>query len=499
MSHSHTQTLSPRRRRLGRRSPSVFFGARSRLRPRFDVMEDRTLLSTWMVNNTADSGPGSLRQAILDSNAATGATNTIDFAIPGTGVRMITPLSPLPAITNPVLIDGESQPGYDGSPLIELSGSRAGGGDGLNITGSDVTVRGLDIGGFASGAGIHITGPDATQNWIYADFLGTDPTGTRADPNRPAGVEIDGGASRNLRRGQWRRCERCERAGPPQRKWRGPGVWIKGRGTIDNVVAGDLVGTSVTGDTALPNGTSSSSYYYYKQYPYIYNHVQGGVVIAGGASSSRIGSDLIGDNDGPGVQVGWNAQDAAVGNAITADRIFGNTGQAIDLGDDGVTVNGTAPRQGPDNLQDFPIIVPIAGGQYEGWLGGSEPDTTYRIDLFAGAGYGPGGAGEAQDDLGSLEVTTGANGQVTFAIPFTAPAGLPVITATATDPDGNTSEVASVRQGVIVVPSHSIRAAPGQPATFSAVPGDAVALQDPQAGPLDADVGISPCRSRWVR
>ena len=82
----------------------------------------------------ADSGPGSLRQAILDSNAATGATNTIEFDIPGSGVQTIVPLSPLPAITNPVLIDGWSQPGYAGTPLIEIDGSQAGG-DGLTITG----------------------------------------------------------------------------------------------------------------------------------------------------------------------------------------------------------------------------------------------------------------------------------------------------------------------------------------------------------------------------
>ena len=52
---------------------------------RVEFMEDRTLLSTFLVNTTADSGPGSLRQAILDSNAATGGTSTIDFAIPGDG------------------------------------------------------------------------------------------------------------------------------------------------------------------------------------------------------------------------------------------------------------------------------------------------------------------------------------------------------------------------------------------------------------------------------
>ena len=68
--------------------------------------------------------------------------------------------------------------------------------------------------------------------------------------------------------------------------------------------------------------------------------------------------------------VGNTASDTTVGDEITANRIFGNTGQAIDLGDDGVTDNGTAPRQGPNNLQNFPIIVTTADGQLEGWLGG---------------------------------------------------------------------------------------------------------------------------------
>src|SRR5262249_24749921 len=66
---------------------------------RFEWLEDRTVLSTFTVTNTDNSGPGSLRQAILDSNAATGVGNTIDFAIPGPGVQVIAPLSPLPAIT----------------------------------------------------------------------------------------------------------------------------------------------------------------------------------------------------------------------------------------------------------------------------------------------------------------------------------------------------------------------------------------------------------------
>ena len=81
-------------------------------------------------------------------NAASGGMNTIDFAVPGAGVQVISPLSPLPVIVNPVLIDGFSQPGYSGTPLIELSGSQAGASSGLTITGPDTTIRGLDLASF---------------------------------------------------------------------------------------------------------------------------------------------------------------------------------------------------------------------------------------------------------------------------------------------------------------------------------------------------------------
>ena len=62
------------------------------------------------MTNTDDSGPGSLRQAILDAEAAAGA-DTIAFAIPGAGVHTITPLTLLPIISQPVTIDGYTQPG----------------------------------------------------------------------------------------------------------------------------------------------------------------------------------------------------------------------------------------------------------------------------------------------------------------------------------------------------------------------------------------------------
>ncbi|MFQ6008719.1 MAG: hypothetical protein ACE5K8_07190, partial [Candidatus Zixiibacteriota bacterium] len=68
--------------------------------------------ATYTVTNTADSGPGSLRQAILNANANPGF-DVINFNIPGAGVQTIFPLTPLPWLTDPagVKIDGLTQPG----------------------------------------------------------------------------------------------------------------------------------------------------------------------------------------------------------------------------------------------------------------------------------------------------------------------------------------------------------------------------------------------------
>jgi hypothetical protein len=66
--------------------------------------------SVFVVTNTNNAGAGSLRQAILDTNG-NGGLDTIQFNIAGTGVHTITPVTQLPSITNPVVLDGETQPG----------------------------------------------------------------------------------------------------------------------------------------------------------------------------------------------------------------------------------------------------------------------------------------------------------------------------------------------------------------------------------------------------
>src|SRR5437879_12591688 len=69
-----------------------------------EVLEERALHSMFTVNNTNDSGPGSLRQAILDSNGSSGQ-NTIQFQIANSGVQTIAPLLALPHISTSMTID----------------------------------------------------------------------------------------------------------------------------------------------------------------------------------------------------------------------------------------------------------------------------------------------------------------------------------------------------------------------------------------------------------
>ena len=133
----------------------------------------------------------------MNASAGSGAEDTIDFGIPtsdpgyqaATGSFLIEPAAPLPVITTPVIIDGYSQPGAawntaatsdNARLLIELNGSLAGASNGLEISGGGSVVQGLDINGF-SGNGIQIEG--AGDNVIAGNFIGTDITGTVAQPN----------------------------------------------------------------------------------------------------------------------------------------------------------------------------------------------------------------------------------------------------------------------------------------------------------------------------
>ncbi|MBV8607429.1 MAG: Calx-beta domain-containing protein, partial [Singulisphaera sp.] len=148
------------------------------------------LPATFTVTDTSDdiNDTGSLRHAITQSNLTGPGPNTINFNIPGTGVKTIAPLSALPVITNPVIIDGTSQPGFTSSPLIELDGQSAGTGSyGLAITAGGSTVEGLVINRFSE-SGIVIEGGGG--NSIVGNLIGTDSSGLQASGNSGDGVFI---------------------------------------------------------------------------------------------------------------------------------------------------------------------------------------------------------------------------------------------------------------------------------------------------------------------
>src|SRR6185295_985574 len=111
------------------------------------------------------------------------------------GVRTITPLSALPTITDPVVIDGSTQPGFAGVPIIELNGTSAGSGvNGLLITAGNSTVRGLVINRFNN---IAISLSGAGGNTIRGNYIGTAANGTSAQANA-FGVLITNGSSNNI-------------------------------------------------------------------------------------------------------------------------------------------------------------------------------------------------------------------------------------------------------------------------------------------------------------
>jgi len=158
------------------------------------------------VTNTDDSGPGSLRQAILDANAASnlpGTPDEIQFNIPGGGVQTIAPVSALPAISDPVVVDGYTQPGAspntvaagsDATILIELSGAGCSGCPGMVISGGGSTIRGLSIyGGFDDG--IQLSG--GSENTVAGNFLGLRADGT-ADGLNVSGVSISNSSSNTV-------------------------------------------------------------------------------------------------------------------------------------------------------------------------------------------------------------------------------------------------------------------------------------------------------------
>jgi hypothetical protein len=303
---------------------------RTSFRPRVEALEGRLLLSTYQVTNTQDAGPGSLRRAILDVNAHAGHDRII-FAIPGDGVHTIAPASALPAITRPVTLDGTMQPGFAGSPLIELDGSGAGANAaGLRITAGNSTVRGLAIGGFGR-SGIELVGRGG--NVIAGNDIGTNATGDTALGNAVAGIAIGPASDNNLIGGTAA----------------GAGNLIAGNGGD-----GNFIGTEVTGSAALPNRNGV-----------FVDYTGGGNTIGGTAAGA---DNLIAGNRASGVllnaTVGNVVQGNFVGTDVTGNLISGN-------GADGAVLRGQplVRRRRHGGRADHRRLVRVGPGHARGRAG----------------------------------------------------------------------------------------------------------------------------------
>ena len=212
---------------------------------------------TYTVINTNDSGPGSLRDAITNANATITAGDTIAFNIPGVGEQIIKPLTPLPAIIDPVRIDGYTQPGsvtnssttgFNGTVLIRLEASAAGAGaDGLTLAAGNSTVRGLMI-TRCPGDGLDLSG--FGNNIITGCIIGLDSAGADFG-NTNNGIVITACSSNTI--GGTAVADRNVISGNGSSGTTADGIEITGAASAGNRILGNLIGTALDGSTSRAN------------------------------------------------------------------------------------------------------------------------------------------------------------------------------------------------------------------------------------------------------
>ena len=355
------------------------------------------------------------------------------------------------------------------------------------VIGSGVT--GNTIGGTATGAGnviddsglygVEITG---SSNVVQGNLIGTDITGTKGLGTFGDGILLYNGASSNSIGGTATGAGNVISANYF-------GVVLSGSGTSDNLVQGNLIGTTKNGTVKLGNLFDGIQI----EMAATANTVGGttagaGNVISGNnngvditdtgttgnlVQGNRIGTDRTGTinlgNTTDGVRVESGATNDTIGGTVAAasnsiafngkgvdlpgavptsldptgisilgNSIYSNIGLGIDLNDDGPTPNGANPRTFPNNGQNYPVLTGATSTSISGTLT-SVPSTNFRLEFFATPSGGTALQGEAF--LGFLNVTTSAAGTKSFtASVSTIPAGS-TVTATATNlTTGDTSE-----------------------------------------------------------
>ena len=314
------------------------------------------------------------------------------------------------------------------------------GGDGLSIDAAPGTTIGgtvHDAANVISGnalAGLLIEGAASLAPLVIGNRIGTGNSATTAIGNGSLGIMLSAAAGVTI--GGTSAGDQNIISGNS-----GAGIGLYA-GTTGTLVQGNLIGTDDTGANPLGNVT--------------------GIVVDGGSSNNTIGGttsvagNTIAFSAGMGVDVDATA---GAGNTIRLNSIFSNAALGIDLGGDSVTLNNSVPHTGPNEHQNFPVITTVTSAGGSTTVAGtlkSTPSADFAIDFYTLSSTNASGYGEGRFVLGSAMLATDASGNATFTFTFLTPArGAQFVTATATDPSGNTSEFAQ-EFGIDVAPTARI-------------------------------------------
>ncbi|HEX8456242.1 MAG TPA: Calx-beta domain-containing protein [Pyrinomonadaceae bacterium] len=312
--------------------------------PAADVVADFTgARGRFVVTNTNSTGAGSLRQAVLDANTAPGA-DFIDFNIPGAGLHTINLGLQLPEISDPVTIDAATQPGYAGTPLVEING---GGLEyGFIIKAGASTLRGLALYRFNSGS---VRLESGGGNTVQGCHLGTDAAG--ATDFRVGGGAVGGtgvlilNSSGNLIGGTEPGARNLISAN-------NYGVVVSGTASVNNRIAGNYIGTDKAGAKSLSNGGA-------------------GVELA--SSDTTVGpGNVISGNGNDNVRV-RGSNNVVRGNYIGTDAAGAKSIEGFN--GTGITVNGTNNIVGGTTPADRNVIS--GNGRAIGLDGGNKVRGNY--------------------------------------------------------------------------------------------------------------------------
>ena len=320
--------------------------------------------------------------------------------------------------------------GVDATGSVALGNSQ----DGINAVDARVPGDTLLIGGTTAGTGNVISGNG--YEGVYAsshnlefqgNFVGTNASGTAVIGNTATAVEITGGDSQlgpnNALIGGTSAAARNVIAGNSA-----GGILIESLGDGTRLVQGNFIGTLADGTTPAGNlgfGIVSTTR-----------------ATIGGAEAGA--GNVIANNSGGGVSVGDSDVPFPTGVSILGNSVYNNAVVEIALLQPFTYPNDPGDGDvGANNYQNYPLVtsaVVTAGGATVSGSLNSQPLLAYTIEFFSNVSLDPTVANGRQTFLGRIMVTTDATGDVTFAANVAAPpAGQAIITATATDPDGNTS------------------------------------------------------------